>query len=133
MITRILDFLVGKTPPKPLPEADGRHLLGALVLRIAQVDSTMTLSELQAIDKIFSAQFGLSAIAAAKLRADCERLALALPPTEELGPLLIERLSPEERVALASSLFTVARADGDIDPREDAMITSVAQLLQTAT
>lgn len=133
MITRILDLLVGKTPPKPLPEADGRHLLGALMLRIAQLDSKLTLAELQAIDKIFATQFGLTAIAAAKMRADCERLAEALPPTDTLGPMLIERLSPQERLTLASSLFTVAEADGEIDPREEAMITAVAQLLQTAT
>lgn len=129
MISRILDLLLGAAPEKPLPEADSQHLLGALVVRMAQADERLQLAELKAMDRLFADRFGLGPVDAARMRADCERLATALPPTEALGPMLTATLTAEERAGLAETLRAIATADGEIAPAEAAMLAAVARLL----
>lgn len=133
MINRILTFLLGEAAPvHPLPEADSQHLLGALMVRMAQIDAAIKLEEVQAIDRLFAKRFHLGPIEAAKMRADCTRLAETLPETEFLGPLLAAKIPPEQRFALREALQDVAHADGNLHPREEEMIHSVCQLLQDA-
>lgn len=134
MIERILNLLgAGAAPPRPLPEADGQHLLGALLVRMARADDALRLEELQAMDRLFAARFDLGPVAAAKMRADCERLAEALPPTEALGPMLGAAIPPDQRHALAEALRAVAEADGALDPREVALLAAVQGLLAGET
>lgn len=116
-------------PVPPLPARDARHLLGALMVRMARIDATMQLAELRAMDRLFADRFGLDAVAAARFRADCERLEATLPPNAGLGPLLREAIPADQRAALHMALEQVAAADGQIDPREAAMITAIRDLL----
>jgi uncharacterized tellurite resistance protein B-like protein len=132
MINRILGFLGSAPPPRPLPEADAAHLIGALMLRVARADDRMNLRELQAIDRLFIRRLGMKAVEAAKMRAECERLEEVLPPTEELGALLSAKIPPDQRFALSEGLMEVAQADGVIDPRESGMIEEIRQLLEKA-
>ena len=130
MITRILNFLTGaEAPPRPMPEADAQHLLGALMLRMANADDTLAFEEIRVMDRLLAEHFSLSAIAAAKLRAESERLAAALPPTEELGPLLRAKMDADQRISLRQALRDVALADGDIAPSEARMIEDVSAML----
>ncbi|RRH72195.1 tellurite resistance TerB family protein [Falsigemmobacter faecalis] len=132
MINRILGFLSSAPPPRPLPEADAAHLIGALMIRLARADERLNLPELQAIDRLFIRRLGMKAVEAAKMRADCERLEAVLPPTEELGNLLSEKIPPDQRFELREGLIEVAEADGRIDPREAEMIEEIRALLQRA-
>ncbi|MGN0933103.1 TerB family tellurite resistance protein [Falsigemmobacter intermedius] len=132
MINRILGFLSSAPPPRPLPEVDAAHLIGAMMLRLARADNRMNLPELQAIDRLFIRRLGMKAVEAAKMRADCERLEEVLPPTEELGALLAAKIPPEQRFALREGLIEVAEADGRIDARESEMIEKIRDLLQRA-
>lgn len=133
MINRILSFLLGGTAePRPLPQADSQHLLGALLVRMAYADGSLKVEELQVMDRLFADRFGLNAIEAAKMRADCTRLADALPETEFLGPLISAKIPHDQRFALREALRQVAVADGKLDPKEIAMIGSVTMILQDA-
>ena len=130
MITRILNFLTGtEAPPRPMPEADAQHLLGALMLRMANADATLRFEEIRVMDRLLAERFSLSAIAAAKLRAESGRLAEALPPTAELGPLLRAKMDADQRIGLRQALRDVALADGDIAPSEARMIEDVSAML----
>lgn len=130
MISRILNFLTGsQLPPRPMPEADAQHLLGALMLRMANADDSLHFEEIRIMDRLLASQFGLRALEAAKLRAESERLAAALPATEELGPLLRGAMTVDQRIALRQALRDVALADGDITPAEARMIEAVSGLL----
>lgn len=130
MMNRILNLLGGRAPPRPLPEADGQHLLGALMVRVAQADAALKFEELRTIDRLFAARFGLGPVEAARMRADCERLAAALPETAALGPMITAAVPPEQRFALREALREVAEADGTLDPRETALIGAVCALLE---
>lgn len=130
MFNRILDFFAAPpAPPRPLPEADSQHLLGALLVRMAQAENGIVAEELAAIDQIFSRRFQLDPVAAARLRAECERLAEALPKTEELGPLLTSKIPAEQRYTLRQALTTVAEADAVIQPGEALLIEQIGALL----
>lgn len=130
MITRILNFLSGaEAPPRPMPEADAQHLLGALMIRMATADDTLRFEEIRVMDRLLADRFSLSALAAAKLRAESERLAEALPATEDLGPLLRAKMDADQRIALRQALRDVAMADGDIAPSEARMIEAVSGML----
>lgn len=129
MFTRLLDHLRRPARALPLPEADARHLLGALMVRVAEADAALKFEELRKIDRLLAASLGLGPLDAARLRADCERLARALPPTAELGPLLAKAIPTAQRAELREALRQVAEADGDWDPREAALIDAVSALL----
>ena len=133
MINRILEFLTGPPVPRPLPAADADHLLGALLVRIALADHAIQVEELRAMDRLLARHSGLNAVEAARMRADCERLAGVLPPTEDLGPLLVSTIPPEQRFALRAALVEGAEADGAIDGDEAAMLDQVARLLEADT
>lgn len=130
MINRILEFLTGPPEPRPLPAADADHLLGALLVRIAVADQAVQVEELRAMDRLLARHTGLNPVEAARMRADCERLAAVLPPTAELGPLLVSTIPPEQRFALRAALVEVAEADGSIDAQEAMMLDQVARLLE---
>lgn len=132
MMNRILAMLGAKAPARPLPEADGQHLLGALMVRVAQADTALKFEELRAIDRLFTMRFGLGPVEAARMRADCERLAAVLPETAALGPMITAAVPPEQRFALREALREVAEADGNLDPRETAVIDAVCGLLENA-
>lgn len=129
MFTRLLDRLRGVPPDRPLPQADARHLLGALMIRVAQADATLRVEELREMDRLLGAMFGLGPVEAARLRAESERLAQALPAMAELGPMLRAALPPAHRADLRAALRRVAEADGDWDPREAQVIEAVSALL----
>lgn len=130
MINRILNFLTGgEEPARPMPEADAQHLLGALMIRMATADNTLRFEEIRAMDLLLADRFALRAIDAAKLRGESERLAQALPPTEELGPMLRAAMDAEQRSALRQALRDIATADGEIDASEARMIEAVSAIL----
>ena len=130
MFTRLLDRLRGPAPAPPVPEVDAPNLIGALMIRVAEADATLTFEELRDIDRLLAAAFGLGPLEAARLRAASMRLAEVLPATETLGPVLHETLSPEQRDGLRDALRQVAQADGAWDPREARLIEAVGDLLQ---
>lgn len=113
----------------PLPEADAKHALGALLVRVAQADKAYLFQEVERIDRILAKRFGLNQLEAAKMRASCERLSDEMPDTDELIAVLHDAIDLTEREATLFALWQVVFADGEIHETEDELVTLVQTTL----
>ena len=91
-----------------LPDADVRHIIGALLVRAAKADKLYLFEEIEQIAAVLAYRYDRNPTQAAKLRMDCEVLAAAVPESEGLVKILRESVSYAERVAtsLVSALGT---------------------------
>lgn len=96
----------------PMPEADARHALGALLVRVAKADGAYLFQEIEEIDHLLADLYDLNAIEAAKMRAECEKLEGAMPDTAALAHILSCSVTSSERDDLVRALWKVADADG---------------------
>lgn len=99
-------------PTTPLPPADARHALGALLVRVAKADKAYLFQEIEQIDHLLSDLYDLNPLEAAKMRAACEKLEDQMPATEELGHIIRDGVDPEDINALVAALWKVVEADG---------------------
>ncbi|MGR3464361.1 tellurite resistance TerB family protein [Limimaricola sp.] len=115
--------------PEPLPDADARLALGALLVRIARADGTYSVEEAERIDRILATRFALDSDAAIKLRADCEIMEAEAPDTVRFTRAIKDAVSYEDRIAVIEALWEVVLADGQRDAEEDALMRMVAPML----
>ena len=115
--------------PRPLPEPDEKLALGALMVRVAMSDRHYELAEISRIDRLLARLYGLKPIAAARMRATCERLARQAPETERFAHLIRETVSFEARVQALGALWEVVLADGSIDAAEERVIEEAREAL----
>ncbi|MEC3860014.1 TerB family tellurite resistance protein [Mesobacterium sp. TK19101] len=108
--------------PKPLPEMDARHALGTLLVRVAMADKAYLFEEVEQIDRILAKAYGLKPLDAAKMRADCEKLAFALNGDEDLATVIRNTVAYEHRLEKVEALWQVVLADGVTDDREAALM-----------
>ena len=87
------------------------------------------LAEISKIDKLLARLFGLKPIAAAKMRATCERLDRAAPNTARFAHLIRETVSFEARADALEALWEVVLADGAIQSSEEALCEEVREAL----
>ncbi|MGB7317161.1 MAG: TerB family tellurite resistance protein [Planktotalea sp.] len=121
-LTKLFKAHPAPLPPKPLPEADVPHALGALLVRIALSDNHYAVQEISQIDRILSRFQGIGPIDAAKLRAECERLEAFAPDTPDFAYLLCESVPYDTRLEMVSALWEVVFADGALQQAEDDMM-----------
>jgi len=115
--------------PQPLPEPDEKLALGALMVRVAMSDRHYEVAEISRIDRLLARLYGLKPIAAAKMRATCERLARQAPETGRFAHLIRETVSFEARVEALEALWQVVLADGSIDAAEERVIEEAREAL----
>lgn len=115
--------------PAPLPEADARTALAALLVRVARADGAMSEREATHIDRILAARYRLGPFAASELRQQAEVLETEAPDTVRFTRALKDAIPYEDRQSLVQSLWAIAVADGVRDPDEDALLRLVASLL----
>lgn len=130
----MLETLLGllkkpQTYQTPLPEADARHAMGALMVRAAKADNVFRLEEIQAIDKVLAERYGLNPIEAAKMRAACQNLEREMPDTDEMTAVLRDAISVEEKEATLTALWRVVYADGIKQDEEDVLLHEIEELL----
>ncbi len=129
MFERLLSlFEKHPTYQTPLPQADAGHAFGALLVRIAKADSAYLFEELESIDHILADRFGLNPVAAAKYRAECEKLEEAMPDTAALSQILIEELNHETRAGMVTQMWEVLMADGFKHRKEEEVVAEVASV-----
>lgn len=128
MLGRILTSLLTERPDR-LPQPDAQRALGALLVRLARADEDYTEIERARIDRILGIRYGLTPFEASAVRTDAEELEANAPDTVRFTRALKEVVPYEERMSLMEALWSVALADNDRDPREDAMIRVTADLL----
>ncbi|MGY3436347.1 MULTISPECIES: tellurite resistance TerB family protein [unclassified Marinovum] len=127
---RLTRMFSGEAPPKqPLPALDAAHALGALLVRVAKADHVYLFEELEQIDRILALRNGLNPVAAAKMRAECERLEEAVPDTPEFVEKLREAVDYEDRRKIAEALWAVVIADGVQEEHEVALVDLVEEML----
>lgn len=130
MFDRLLSLLTGATPYQtPIPPADAKHALGALMVRAAKADSSYLFEELQQIDRLLAKLYDLNPVEAAKLRAECEVLEKQMPETEDLAGIVHDAVGPEAREAAVLALWQVVFADGIEHAAEDRLLHQIEDVL----
>lgn len=127
MLSRL--FSRRKPPRAPLPQADSRIALGALLVRVALADRNYKQAEVAAIDRILAATYGLGPIAAAKLRATCTDHELHSADPDAFARILRDEVPYDERRAFAHALWQVVLADGDRDDLEESKLHEIESAL----
>lgn len=115
--------------PDPMPDADARLALAALLVRIARSDGTYADGERRRIDRILAARYGLSPFEAPKLRGEAEALEAEAPDTVRFTRAIKDAVPYEDREGVVEALWDVVLADGVRDHEEDALLRLVANLL----
>lgn len=115
--------------PARLPDPEARLALAALLVRVARTDGSYDGAEVGRIDAVLARRFGLSAAAAAALRAEAERLEEEAPDTVRFTRAIKDHVAQEDRIAVVEALWEVALADGRRDAEEDGLLRLVAPLL----
>lgn len=110
-----------------MPEADARHALGALLVRVAKADGAYLFQEIEEIDLLLADLYDLNAIEAAQMRAACEKLESAMPDTNELANILTFTVTSSERDAMVRALWKVADADGQRQDNEEQVVAIATQ------
>ena len=115
--------------PQPFSDHDARHALAALLVRVARTDGYYAPDEIDLIDRILAARYGLTPEAASDLRRDAEELEAGAPDTVRFTRAIKEAVAYDHRLAVIESLWEVALADGHREAEEDALLRVVASLL----
>ena len=125
------DFLKRLTQPDPEPliATDARLALSALLVRIARSDGDYATAEIERIDRITVARYGLSHFEAIALRGEAETLESEAPDTVRFTRAIKIAVAYEDRRAVVEAAWSVALADGQRADEEDALMRLVASLL----
>ncbi|MDN5787326.1 TerB family tellurite resistance protein [Pseudorhodobacter sp.] len=128
----MFDALIRRlTAPTPdtLPQPDADLALAALLVRIARADGDYAPEEIARIDRILAKRDGLTADAAAALRARAEVLEEQAPDTVRFTRALKDAIAIEGRCELLEAMWSVALADAARDDMEDRLMRLVVSLL----
>lgn len=128
MFGAFLNKLVQPTPA-PLADADARLALTALLVRVARTDGDYAPEEMDRIDRITTARYGLSDAQAADLRANAEQLESEAPDTVVFTEAIKQAVDYDHRRAVIEALWQVALADGQRDHHEDTLLRLVSKFL----
>jgi len=129
MIQGLLDRLFG-VYETPLADLDARHALAGLLVRLAKADAYYDAAEIARIDRILQASYGLDPVAAAKLRAEAEKLEARAPEDGRFAAAICARTEAEERRVVLTALWRVLLADGREGARELAFLARTADRLE---
>jgi uncharacterized tellurite resistance protein B-like protein len=133
MIDRLLDLLAGRGEWASEKRVNDLPLaVAALLVELARMDDKVDAGERRIIEQLIARMFGFDAGSVQSLveRADQEmqRSTQYFPFTQQI----CKHASPEMRVQIIEMLWTVAYADGALDPDEDALIRQIAGLIQVS-
>jgi uncharacterized tellurite resistance protein B-like protein len=108
--------------PTPLPDADARLALTALMVRIARADGRYSAAEVARIDSICARRYGLDSMGATALRAQAEALETEAPDTVRFTRAIKDAVPYDARLDVIEALWEVVLADGTRAHEEDAMV-----------
>ena len=115
--------------PKPLPQPDADLALGALLVRVAKSDHTYRVEEIQRIDRLIARLFELNPVAAAKMRATCEKLEKQAPGTGSFAALIRDNVDHDHRLDALQAFFEVMLSDGTEAEEEVSLIHALTEAL----
>ena len=114
---------------QPLTETDARLALAALLVRAARTDGDYAPSEIDRIDRILAARYGLTPDAAAALRSDAEQTEAEAPDTVRFTRAIKDAVPYEQRIGVVEALWQVVLVDGERAAPENALLRMTASLL----
>lgn len=125
------ELLKRLTQPEPevIPDGDARLALCALLVRVARTDGDYSEIEIDRIDRILSARYGLSPDETAVLRSNAETLETEAPDTVRFTKAIKDAVPYEERQGVIEALWKVVLADGERRDEESSILRLVANLL----
>ncbi len=115
--------------PAPLPPGDARLALSALLVRIARSDGDYSQPEIDHIDRIVAARYGLTRQQATALRGEAETLESEAPDTVRFTRAIKDAVPYEDRRSVVEAAWVVVLADGTRAKEENALLRLVASLL----
>ena len=101
----------------------------ALLVEVAMVDREFDAAERQRIIGFVKSKFSLDEKIASKLIAKAEAQVEGSVQLYGITSVLRHGLSYEDRVELMECLWTVAYADGEVDPFEDQLMRRIGELI----
>lgn len=130
MLDKLLKLVTGGEKPSPGNAAtDQRAAIAALLVEAARMDQQFGEVERDTIAGLLTKRFEIDGKEAGKLiEAANERMsgsAHYFPFTHEINT----NMSAEEKVEVIEMLWSVAYADGTLDPHEDQLIRQIAGLI----
>lgn len=128
MFSDFLSRLI-QSEPEPLPDADARLALTALMVRIARSDGDYATEERRRIDRICETRYALSPEDARRLREDAEGLEAEAPDTVRFTRAIKDAVPYDHRLAVIEALWQVALADGERDAEEEALMRMASNFL----
>ena len=128
MFTNLLKTLMGPES-EDLSPSDARVAIAALLVRVARSDSDYTTIEIEKIDRVLAARYGLKPSESQTLRAEGEALEKEAPDTVRFTRAIKDAVPYVDRVSVIEALWEIALADGQRDAAEDALLRLVANLL----
>ncbi|WP_238365248.1 TerB family tellurite resistance protein [Mesobacterium pallidum] len=128
-MNRLIAYFKRQKPQAPVPQVTPHLALGALLVHVAKADDHFVLEELTQIDRILAERFGLKALEAAKMRADCERLERHMTDLGEYAALVRDSVEYEDRLSIVEALWRVVLADGVQKLAEEQMVHLVEHML----
>ncbi|MCP5037066.1 MAG: TerB family tellurite resistance protein [Rhodobacteraceae bacterium] len=128
MFDALLKRLTGPAPT-PLPPADARLALTALLVRIARSDGDYADVEIAQITRIVSKRYDLDADTTTSLLWEAEALEEQAPDTVRFTRAIKDAVPYEDRVSVVSAAWAVVLADGERADEENALMRLIANLL----
>ena len=130
MLDKLLDLLKSPDVAPAVDDAEQLRLsVAALLVEAAHMDQAFDEAERSTIARLLCERFDMTEPEAAKLLEDAEA---AVADTTQYHPFvnrISENHSIEQRVEIIEMLWSVAYADGELDPHEDMLIRQIAGLL----
>ncbi|OIP82285.1 MAG: hypothetical protein AUK37_09350 [Rhodobacterales bacterium CG2_30_65_12] len=128
MLDRLLKSLFAPEPLQ-LADADARLALTALLVRLARSDHDYARAEIDEIEGIIAARYGLGQAEATALRCEAEALEAEAPDTVRFTQAIKQAVPYEDRRRVIESAWAVVLADGARASEESALMRLVANLL----
>ncbi|MEM8576315.1 MAG: TerB family tellurite resistance protein [Pseudomonadota bacterium] len=125
------DFLKRLTAPdrEPLPDADARLALTALLVRVARADGHYDAGERAMIHRIARDRYALPEVEADALCTEAEGLEAEAPDTVRFTRAIKDAVPYDARLGVLEALWRVALADGTRSAEENALLRLTASLL----
>ena len=131
MIRNLLDRLAA--PREQAPDgadwAEDALAFAALLVRLARADGEYTPEEAEQIESIMAARHGLAPSDATELRRRAEEIEEQAPDTVRFTRAIKDAVPHEQRIGIVEELWSVALADGERDPDEDALVRMAVRFL----
>lgn len=96
----------------PLPEDDTRLAMAALLVHIAKSDHHYALEEIVQIDEVLARRYGITIVAAAKLRAQAEEAESQAPADTDFSSMITDAISKQDRREIVIAMWQIIMADG---------------------